>query len=97
MTYRYNRCFLATLSALILFSCAAPATPTPPNMAFVDIPKPEGTPQAATAQAISATTSMPTAQIIKVSLWVPPYFAETLDETLQRSVESIVCSGCNDS
>ena len=61
-------------------------------MAFVDIPKPEGTPQVATAQAISATASMPTAQIIKVSLWVPPYFAETLDETLQDPLKALFVS-----
>jgi hypothetical protein len=89
MTYRYNRCFPVILSALILFSCAAPATPTPPNMAFVDIPKPEGTPQVATTQAISATMSLPTAQIIKVSIWVPPYLAETLDGTLQDPLKAL--------
>ena len=85
-----------TLCALIFSSCATPAegprqgaTPTPANMAFVDIPKPDGTPQAAISQVISAATSMPTAQIIKLSLWVPPYLVETLGGALEDPLRGL--------
>jgi hypothetical protein len=82
VTYRSNRYFLVILYALILFSCAAPATPTSPNMAFVDIPKPGRTTQVLTSGAIPTATSVPTTKIINVSIWVPPYLAETLGGAL---------------
>ena len=71
------------LCALIFSSCAAPATPTPANMAFVDIPKPERNQEISTSQAIPTATYIPTAaKIINVSIWVPPYLAETLGGAL---------------
>jgi capsule synthesis protein PGA_cap len=73
------------LCALIFSSCATPAegprqgaTPTPANMAFVDIPKPGGTPLVVPPQVNHPVLTIPTPQILKVSLWVPSYLAETL-------------------
>jgi hypothetical protein len=51
-------------------------------MAFVDIPKPEGTLPAATPQINHPIQTIPTPQILKVSLWMPSYLAETLGGSL---------------
>jgi hypothetical protein len=89
VTYRLDRYLLMTLCALIFSSCATPAEgsrqggiPTPSNMAFVDVPKPGGTTQVLTSGAIPTATYIPTTKIIKVSIWVPPYLAETLGGAL---------------
>jgi len=80
---------IVLLCALIISSCATPAegfrqesTPTPFNMAFVDIPKPGTTPQASISQIIPTATDISNINILKVSIWVPPYLAETLGGTL---------------
>jgi poly-gamma-glutamate capsule biosynthesis protein CapA/YwtB (metallophosphatase superfamily) len=82
VNYRSKRQCLVILCALIFSSCATPATPTPFHMAFVDIPKPERTPQALTPQVNPTGLPIPTAQILKVSIWAPPYLAETLGGAL---------------
>lgn len=85
MNHRSNRHYLdciVILCALILSSCATPATPTPSNMAFVEIPKPPRNPESSTSQAIPIATSIPSPQVIHVSLWVPPSLAEILGGTL---------------
>ena len=87
---------IVILCALIFSSCAKPtegprqgATPTPAYMAFFDIPKPERTQEAPTPQAIPTATSIPTPAIIKVSMWVAPYLAETLGGALQDPLRAL--------
>jgi hypothetical protein len=70
------------LCALIFSSCGTPATPAPSYMAFVEIPKPESKQETLAPQIISTATTIPTAQILEVSIWVPPYLAETLGGAL---------------
>ena len=79
---------IVMICALIFSSCANPATPTPPNMAFVDIAKPERKQEAA-SQAIPTATYIPTPTILKVSLWIPPYLADTLDGTLEDPLRAL--------
>ncbi len=77
-----RRSIILVSCALVFSSCATPATPTPSNMAFVEIPKSGKNSEAPTSQAIPTVTYLPTPAIIKFSIWVPPYLAETLGETL---------------
>lgn len=63
--------------------------PTLSNMAFVDIPKPGRTPQALTSPTIPTATYIPNANIIKVSIWVPPYLAETLGGALSDPLRGL--------
>jgi hypothetical protein len=51
-------------------------------MAFVDIPKPGRNQETSTFQAIPTAMSIPTPTILKISIWVPPYLAETLSGSL---------------
>ena len=76
--------------ALLFSSCAAPATPTPANMAFVDIPKPSSASQTPDAAPVPSSPSGPTAQVLEVALWTPPYLAATLGEQLLRPLERLV-------
>jgi poly-gamma-glutamate synthesis protein (capsule biosynthesis protein) len=80
------------ICVLIFSSCAAPATPTPVNMAFVDIPKPETTQEISTPQAIPTATYIPSAAIIQVSIWVPPYLAETFGAALPDPLRGLFVS-----
>src|SRR5215212_9341662 len=87
--YIMRHFIIVLLCALIISSCATPAegfrqesTPTPFNMAFVDIPKPGTTPQASISQIIPTATDISNINILKVSIWVPLYLAETLGGTL---------------
>jgi poly-gamma-glutamate capsule biosynthesis protein CapA/YwtB (metallophosphatase superfamily) len=89
VNYRSKRHCLVILCALIFSSCATPATPTPPNMAFVDIPKPERTPQALTAEVNPTALTIATPQILKVSIWVPPYLAETLGGAVEDPLRGL--------
>ena len=78
--------------AFLFSSCAAPATPTPANMAFVEIPKPARTSQtpAATQAPVAAAPAIPTAQILEVSIWAPPYLAETVGERVLKPLEKLL-------
>ena len=80
--YIMRHSVIVILCALIFSSCAKPATPTPSNMAFVDIPKPERNQEASTSEAIPNSISIPSPQVIHVSVWIPPYLAEILGGTL---------------
>jgi hypothetical protein len=73
---RYS--LILVICALIFSSCAPPATPTPINMAFVDIPKPERDQEIPAPQTIPTSTYIPSAMIIEVAIWAPRYLAETL-------------------
>jgi hypothetical protein len=77
------------LGALIFSSCGTPATPTPAYMAFVEIAKPYGEQETATPQAIPTTVDLPTATILNVSIWVPPYLAETLSGVLEDPLKAL--------
>ena len=84
---RHNLILL--LGALIFSSCAAPATPTPSYMAFVEISKPPSEQATHVPQAISAPTTIPTARLIEVAIWTPPYLAETFGETLPDPLRAL--------
>jgi len=62
-------------------------------MAFVDIPKPERKQEAplsqATSTAVSTILDIPTAETINVSIWVPPYLAESLGGTLEDPLKAL--------
>jgi hypothetical protein len=80
---------LLLLCALIFSSCGTPATPAPAYMAFVEIPKPESKQQTLAPQVISTATTIPTARILEVSIWAPPYLAETLGGTLPDPLKDL--------
>ena len=80
------------LCVLIVSSCARSATPTPVHMALMDIPKPGTNQDAQVSQAIPNTTSVPTPKVLQVSLWVPPYLAETLGESLGDPLRGLFVS-----
>jgi hypothetical protein len=67
---------IVILCAFLLSSCAAPATPAPANMAYAEIPKPTRTSQTSTAISTPVVTSIPTAQTLEVTIWLPPYLAD---------------------
>ena len=69
---------IALLCALLFTSCAGAATPTPPNMAFMEIPKPGIAMETPTPQA-APTATLHNAETLRVAVWMPPYLAETLD------------------
>src|SRR5688572_7419502 len=58
-------------------------------MAFVEIAKPDRKQEASTPQAIPTATYISTPTIIKVSIWVPPYLAETLGEAVQDPLRAL--------
>jgi hypothetical protein len=86
---RSDRYLLMILCALIFSSCASPATPAPVYMAFVDIPKPHRTPEAMAFPALPTATPLPTASTLNVSIWAPPYLAETLSGALEDPLEGL--------
>jgi capsule synthesis protein PGA_cap len=97
VNYPLKSYLVVILCALIFSSCASsyagPATPTAPNMALVYIPKPDPnqmTPPA--SQANPTATYMPAAELIKVSIWVPPYLAETLGGALEDPLRGLFVS-----
>jgi hypothetical protein len=83
------------MCALLLMSCAVPATPVPANMAPVDIPKP-GTPQvlspSPTPPAVPTATFLPNAETLQVSIWVPPYLSETMGSALEDPLRGLFVS-----
>ena len=100
MNYPRKSYLVVIIYALLFSSCASsyagpatPATPAPANMALVYVPKPapkQETPSG--SQPIPAATYMPTAAFIKVSIWVPPYLAETLGAALEDPLRGLFVS-----
>jgi poly-gamma-glutamate synthesis protein (capsule biosynthesis protein) len=90
VSYHPTRYLILTLCALIFASCGTPATPAPSNMAFVDIPKPANSLAGPVPQAISTAVSLPTPQVMTVSLWIPPYLSNTLGETLGDPLRALL-------
>ncbi|HSL46940.1 MAG TPA: CapA family protein [Anaerolineales bacterium] len=86
---------LLMICALLFVSCttpatsAAPITPTPINMAFVDLPHPEETQDAVPTPAIPTATHISTPRVIDVSIWAPPYLAETLGAALEEPLRAL--------
>lgn len=80
---------IALLYALLFTSCAGAATPTPANMAFVEIPKPEGSRETSTLQAIPTATTLPNAETLRVAIWMPPYLAETRGGTFLEPLKGM--------
>ncbi len=72
----YRMYSIVILCAFLLSCCAAPATPAPANMAYAEIPKPTRTSQTSTAISTPVVTSIPTAQTLEVTIWLPPYLAD---------------------
>ncbi|HJR79177.1 MAG TPA: CapA family protein [Anaerolineales bacterium] len=78
---------------VLLFSgCANPATPAPSNMAVVEIPKPEGIQKAPTSPVVPTASNLPTAAVIQVSIWAPPYLAETVGGALDDALRGLFVS-----
>ncbi len=91
MNHRIQRYFVQFLCALLISSCTERAAPTPSNMALVHIAKPGTTPEIPLAPpAIPTATYMPSAEIMDVSIWVPPYLAETLGGALDDSLRGLL-------
>ncbi len=85
-----HRIPLLILCALIVSSCAAPASPTPSNFALMYIPKPRLTPEIPSAnQVLPTVTSLPNAETIPVSIWVPAYLSETMGSALEESLRGL--------
>ena len=62
-------------------------------MALVDIPKPDPKQETPSAsQAMPTAAYMPNAEIIQVSIWVPPYLAETLGGALEDPLRGLFVS-----
>lgn len=78
-----------------LSSCTAQATPTPPNMALVYIPKPgltQETPSASQPAPVPTATYMPNASVIEMSVWTPSYLVETMGAALDPSLRGLFVS-----
>lgn len=89
----YHRTFVFILCTLLLASCQKSVTPTPYNMALVSVPKPGLTQAIASApQSLPTATYLPNAQTLNVSVWVPPYLAETLDGALEDPLRGLFVS-----
>ena len=88
-----HRIPLLILCAFIVSSCTAPATPTPSNFALMYIPKPGLTPETPSAdQVLPTATSMPNAETLSVSMWVPAYLAETMGSALEDPLRGLFVS-----
>jgi capsule synthesis protein PGA_cap len=93
---RLQAILVLILCTLVISSCSEPATPTPSNMALVHIAKAglqQETPSA--PQPISSlptATYLPNADIIDVSIWVPPYLAETFGGALEDPLRALFVS-----
>jgi hypothetical protein len=90
VNYHPTRYVILILWALIVSNCETPAPPAPSNMAFVDIPKPANNQAGPIPQIISTAISLPTPQVMTVSLWTPPYLADTLGETLGDPLRALL-------
>lgn len=89
----YHRTFVFILCTLLLASCQKSVTPTPYNMALVSVPKPGLTQAIASApQSLPTATYLPNAQTLNVSVWVPPYLAETMDGALEDPLRGLFVS-----
>ncbi len=94
MNHRMQSVFILIVCTLIFSSCASgpsgPATPTPFNMAIVHIPKPAPNAETPSASpAIPTATYMPNASVLQVSVWTPPYLAETLGAALPDALRGL--------
>jgi hypothetical protein len=92
VNYMMRYSVLLLICTLIFSSCAPPPTPAPINMAFVDIPKPEKDQEVTTPQVIPTATYVPSARIIEVAIWAPPYLAETFGGALDDALRGLVVS-----
>jgi hypothetical protein len=100
LKHRTRSVFVLILCALLFSSCTERVaglrqgtTPIPLNMAPMYIPKPgpnRETPSA--TPALPTATSLPNAESIRVSIWVPPYLAETLGPALEAPLRSLFVS-----
>ena len=90
MNYLTQRFFILIVCAFLFSSCVAPAMSAPSNMAFVDIPKPASNQPGLAPQVMSTAISLPTPQVMTVSLWISPYLANTLGETLGDPLRALL-------
>jgi len=87
VNFRFTR-YVLIVFIFVISSCAAPATPSPANMAFVEIAKPERKQETPTLTA----TDIPTPQVLKVSLWAASYIAETVGGSLEDPLRALFVS-----
>ncbi len=92
MNYLPQRFFIVIVCAFLFSSCDTPATPAPCNMAFVDIPEPANSQAGPATQVIPTAISLPTPQVMTVSLSIPSLSCRYVGEDSGRSAESIACS-----
>src|SRR5687767_1358469 len=96
VNYPLRSYLVVIVCALLFSSCVQPATPAPPNMAVVDIPKPDQKHETTSAsQAIQVNptaTYLPNAEIIKVAIWGPPYLADTVVAALEDPLRALFVS-----
>ena len=94
--HRFQNYLVLFLCTLLFPSCASssvtPATPVPPFMAFVDIPKPPSGQEILPSSIIPTATYMPNAGTITVSIWMQPYLSETLGGALDDSLRGLFAS-----
>ena len=89
---------LLMLCALLCSACAAPAsqatstraTPTPANAAFVDIPHPGETVEAAPSPAVPSPSPAAAARALDVALWAPAYLAEGMGAALEAPLRALL-------
>jgi hypothetical protein len=89
VNYRFDGSLLVIVFALIISSCASPATPDP---SVVSIASPEGPREAMIQEPVPTATYIPNIRFIKVSIWTPTYLAETLGVGLQDSWKAYLVS-----
>ena len=87
--HRTQSSLFLIVCALILLGCAEPATPPPINMAPMYLPKPGENSNVPAAPALPTATFMPNAKIIQVSIWMPPYLAETFGAALEEPLRGL--------
>jgi poly-gamma-glutamate synthesis protein (capsule biosynthesis protein) len=86
MTFRTNCYLVAMLFALIISNCtkSAPAPASP-----IDATSPLQQPEALVQDSLATATYIPNTTFIKVSVWMPPFLAETVGVGLQDSLKAL--------
>jgi hypothetical protein len=92
LTYRAQSVFVLIVCALVFPGCAGPATPAPSNMAPMDIPRPGPGQETLPVPALPTAVYLPNAGTLDVSIWVPPYLAETLGGALEDPLRGLFVS-----
>lgn len=89
MNYRFHTCLLVIFIILLISGCAAPATP---DSSFVPITTPDVQPAPSTSVPGPTATYIPNTRFIQLSIWMPPYLAETVGSGMQESLSTYLVS-----